>query len=100
MYTGTIIDVINEATIKAPDASVAGIHHVINLRDRMQKASGGLTRQQQLNGMRAAAGSDRQKWLDIAKKNASPRMAIDKDKTREALRSKFKLSPRSQGFFG
>lgn len=44
MYTGTIIDVINEATIKAPDASVAGIHHVINLRDRMQKASGGLTR--------------------------------------------------------
>lgn len=31
MYTGTLADVINEATIKAPDAKVAGIHHRINL---------------------------------------------------------------------
>lgn len=31
MYTGTLVDVINEATIKAPDANVANIHHRINI---------------------------------------------------------------------
>ena len=31
MYTGTLVDVINEATIKTPDANVAGIHHRINI---------------------------------------------------------------------
>ena len=30
MYTGTLVDVINEATIKAPDRPVAGVHHLIN----------------------------------------------------------------------
>lgn len=30
MYTGTLVDVINEATIKAPDRAVAGVHHLIN----------------------------------------------------------------------
>ena len=31
MYTGTLVDVINEATIKAPDRPVAGVHHLINI---------------------------------------------------------------------
>ena len=31
MYTGTLVDVINEATIKAPDRPVANIHHRINI---------------------------------------------------------------------
>ena len=32
MYTGTLVDVINEATIKAPDRPVAHIHRFINAR--------------------------------------------------------------------
>ena len=31
MYIGSLVDVINEATIKAPDARVANIHHRINI---------------------------------------------------------------------
>lgn len=40
MYTGTLVDVINETTIKAPDANVAGIHHLINSRALLAAARG------------------------------------------------------------
>ena len=47
MYTGTLVDVINEATIKAPDANVAGIHHRIN----MNAANHGTVHQRTTAGM-------------------------------------------------
>ena len=40
MYTGTLVDVINEATIKAPDRAVAGIHHIINANAEDKKKYG------------------------------------------------------------
>ena len=40
MYTGTLVDVINEATIKAPDSNVAGVHHSINARAAIAKRTG------------------------------------------------------------
>ena len=40
MYTGTLVDVINEATIKAPDRAVAGVHHLINSRALLASTRG------------------------------------------------------------
>ena len=40
MYTGTLVDVINEATIKAPDRPVAGIHHLVNARTKLAATRG------------------------------------------------------------
>ena len=92
MYTGTLVDVVNEATIKAPDRPVAGVHHSINLRDRLQKASGGLNTQQQLNAMRAS-GVTGQRMANIAK-SGFHRALADKEATKKTLHSKFKISAR------
>lgn len=92
MYTGTLVDVINEATIKAPDRPVAGVHHSINLRDRLSKASGGLNTQQQLNAMRAG-GATSQRMANVAKSGLHRALA-DKEATKKALRSRFKISAR------
>lgn len=40
MYTGTLVDVVNEATIKAPERPVTGIHHLINARAKQAAARG------------------------------------------------------------
>lgn len=92
MYIGTLMDVVNEATIKAPERPVAGVHHSINLRDRLQKASGGLNTQQQLNAMRAA-GPTGKRMANIAK-SGFHRALADKESTKKSLKSKFKISAR------
>lgn len=94
MYTGTLVDVINEATIKAPDRPVAGVHHSINLRDRLQKASGGLNTQQQLNAIRTK-GAVGQRAANIAK-SGMHRALADKEATQKTLRQKFKISARPE----
>ena len=94
MNIGSLTNVINEATIKAPERPVAGVHHSINLRDRLQKASGGLNTQQQLNALRTR-GAVGQKMANIAK-SGMHRALADKETTKKLLRSKFKISARPE----
>lgn len=58
MYTGTLVDVINEATIKAPDANVAGIHHRININ----AANSGTANQRTTSGIGRLADRDKEAY--------------------------------------
>ena len=92
MYIGTLTDVINEATIKAPERPVAGVHHYINMRERQNKVTGKSTAQH-INDLHNSDNPVHRQMANVIK-SGMHRALADKKKTKKLLSDKYKINAR------